>query len=68
MHRVANRIAMGVVIAALILGAAMLMQVQTETTILGYPALAMVFFLIAAVAGLGLVLSIVLDGRRRPPR
>lgn len=68
LHRMANRIAMGLVIAALILGAAMLMQVQTEARILGYPALAMVFFLIAAVTGLGLVLSIVLDGRRGPPR
>lgn len=68
LHRMANRIAMGVVIAALILGASLLMQVQTETTILGYPALAMIFFLIAAVAGIGLVLSIMLDGRRGPPR
>ncbi|MBW3562807.1 MAG: AarF/ABC1/UbiB kinase family protein [Actinobacteria bacterium] len=68
LHRVANRIAMGLVIASLILGAAMLMQVETETTILGYPALAMVFFLIAALAGLGLVLSIVMDGERRPPK
>lgn len=68
LHRVANRIAMGLVIAALIIGAAMLMQVETETTILGYPALAMVFFLVAAVAGFALVLSIWLDGRRGPRR
>ena len=38
-QKVANRIALGVVLAALIVGAAMLMRVQTSFTILGYPGL-----------------------------
>jgi ubiquinone biosynthesis protein len=59
MQKIANRITLGLVLAALIIGAAMLMQVDTEHTILGYPALAMVFFLIAAVSGLILAFSIV---------
>ena len=36
-QKVANRIALGLVLAALIVGAAMLMRVQTPFTILGYP-------------------------------
>jgi ubiquinone biosynthesis protein len=58
MQKIANRITLGLVLAALIVGAAMLMQVETEHTILGYPAVAMVFFLIAAVSGLILAVSI----------
>jgi predicted unusual protein kinase regulating ubiquinone biosynthesis (AarF/ABC1/UbiB family) len=50
LQKVANRIALGLVLAALIIGAAMLMQVQTRFTIFGYPGIAMLLFL-AAVAG-----------------
>lgn len=50
-QKVANRIALGLVLAALIVGAAMLMQVQTEFTILGYPGLAMLLFMAAAGGG-----------------
>jgi predicted unusual protein kinase regulating ubiquinone biosynthesis (AarF/ABC1/UbiB family) len=50
-QKVANRIALGLVLAALIVGAAMLMQVQTQFTIAGYPGLAMLFFLAAAGGG-----------------
>jgi ubiquinone biosynthesis protein len=50
-QKVANRIALGLVLAALIVGAAMLMQVQTEFTIFGYPGLAMLLFIAAAGGG-----------------
>ena len=50
-QKVANRIALGLVLAALIVGAAMLMQVQTRFTILGYPGLAMILFMAAAGGG-----------------
>jgi ubiquinone biosynthesis protein len=50
-QKVANRIALGLVLAALIVGAAMLMRVQTAFTILGYPGLAMLLFLAAAGGG-----------------
>lgn len=66
-QKVANRITMGLVIAALIIGAAMLMRVPTSSTLFGYPALAIVCFLVAAAAGLGLLASIVLSDRRRRP-
>jgi len=57
-QKVANRITLGLVLAALIIGAAMLMRVETEYTIFGYPALAMIFFLVAAVSGMVLVVNI----------
>jgi predicted unusual protein kinase regulating ubiquinone biosynthesis (AarF/ABC1/UbiB family) len=63
MEKIANRITLGVVLAALIMGAAMLMRVDTAWTILGYPALAMLLFLAAAVGGLVLAVSIVLGDR-----
>ena len=50
-QKVANRIALGLVLAALIVGAAMLLRVPTPFTILGYPGLAMLLFLAAAGGG-----------------
>ena len=50
-QKVANRIALGLVLAALIVGAAMLMRVETPFTILGYPGLAMLLFIAAAGGG-----------------
>jgi ubiquinone biosynthesis protein len=58
LQKVANRITLGLVVAALIVGAAMLMRVDTSFHILGYPGLAMIFFLLAAAAGLFLVINI----------
>lgn len=64
MQRLATRLTMGVVIAALVLGAALMMQIPTHTRILGYPAIAMVFFLLAAIAAASLIGSIVISDRR----
>ncbi|WP_051510282.1 ABC1 kinase family protein [Intrasporangium oryzae] len=64
LQRLANRLTMGVIIASIVVGAALMMQVQTRSTILGYPAIAMVFFLLAALAGGALVASIVIGDRR----
>ena len=47
-QKVANRITMGLVLAALIVGAAMLVRVETSFRILGYPGLALILFLLAA--------------------
>lgn len=66
MQKMSNRIAMGIVVAALILGAAMMMRIPTRFTFLGYPGIAMFFFLLAAALGLVLVMDILLrDIRRR---
>jgi ubiquinone biosynthesis protein len=58
LQKVANRITLGLVVAALIVGAAMLMRVETSFRIFGYPGLAMILFIMAAFAGLGLALTI----------
>ena len=69
LQKVANRITLGLVVAALIVGAALLMRVDTTFRIWGYPGLAMIFFLMAAAAGFGLVFSIVFyDEKRRKKR
>ena len=66
LQKVANRIALGAVLAALIIGAAMLMQVRTSFTLLGYPGFAMLLFL-AAVAGGGWLAWTILSGDVRKP-
>jgi predicted unusual protein kinase regulating ubiquinone biosynthesis (AarF/ABC1/UbiB family) len=66
LQKVANRITLGLVVASLIVGAAMLMRVETSFRILGYPGFAMIFFLLAAAAGLVLAFSILFyDEKRR---
>lgn len=57
-QKIANRITMGIVLAALITGAALLMRVPTHFTLFGYPGLAMLCFLAAAAGGFWLVISI----------
>jgi hypothetical protein len=59
LQKIANRIALGLVLAALIVGAALMMQVPTRFVLFGYPGLAMLFFLLAAACGFLLVISIV---------
>ena len=59
LQKVANRITLGLLLAALIVGAAMLMQVPTNFRILGYPGLAMLFFLAAAGGAFWLAFSII---------
>jgi ubiquinone biosynthesis protein len=59
LQKVANRITLGLVLAALIVGAALMMRVETSFRIFGYPGLPMIFFLLAAIAGVVLVGSII---------
>lgn len=60
-QKVANRITLGLIIAAMIIGAAMLMNIPTKFTIFGYPGLAIIFFLLAALGGIGLVYYIIFE-------
>jgi ubiquinone biosynthesis protein len=64
-EKIANRITLGLVLAALIVGAAMLMSVPTTFRIFGYPGLAMIFFLAAAAGGLLLVVNILANDARQ---
>jgi predicted unusual protein kinase regulating ubiquinone biosynthesis (AarF/ABC1/UbiB family) len=63
-HQLANRITTGLVLAALIVGAALIMNIQTSLTLLGYPVLAILLFLAAAFGGIGLLYSIWRGDRR----
>lgn len=57
-QKVANRITLGLIIASMIIGAAMLMSVPSPFTIFGYPGLAIIFFILAAVVGFALSYTI----------
>jgi ubiquinone biosynthesis protein len=56
-HKIANRITVGVIIAALLIASSMMMRVQTRAQLFGYPAIAMIGYLLAAVAGVYLIVS-----------
>ncbi|WP_142785746.1 ABC1 kinase family protein [Changchengzhania lutea] len=57
-QKVANRITLGIIIASMIIGAAMLIKIPTSWTILGYPALAILLFLAAALIGFYVIYQI----------
>ena len=63
LQKVANRITLGLLLASLIVGAAMLMRVETKFRIFGYPGFAMVFFLAAAAGGVWLAFNILHSDR-----
>lgn len=58
MQKIANRITTGLVLAALIIGAALLMRVETNFRLFGYPGIAMLCFLAAAAGAFWLVINI----------
>lgn len=58
MQKIANRITTGLILAALIIGASLLMRVHTNFQLWGYPGLAILCFLAAAAGGFWLVLNI----------
>jgi len=68
LQKVANRITLGLVLAALIVGAAMLMRIETSFKILGYPGLAILFFFAAAGGGVWLAFTILSSDRTPGPR
>jgi ubiquinone biosynthesis protein len=57
-QKVANRITTGLIIASLIIGAALLMRVDTTFRIWGYPGLAIILFMAAAASGVILLVNI----------
>jgi len=68
-QKVANRISTGLVLASLIIGAALLMQVDTRFTIFGYPGFAMVLFLAAAAGGFWFLFNVLwCDHKQRHER
>lgn len=60
LQKIANRITLGAILASLIIGAALLMNVETDFKIFGYPGFAMLLFLFAAGCGISLAVNIFL--------
>ncbi len=70
-QKIANRITTGIVLGALIMGACLLMRVESSFRLLGYPGLAIVCFLLAATGGFCLVITIMVQDqriRKKPPQ
>lgn len=63
LQKVANRITLGLILAALIIGAAMIMRIETSFRVFGYPGLAMILFLLAGSGGFWLAYNIVTHDR-----
>lgn len=64
LQKIANRVAAGIVTAALILASSQMMRIQTGVTLWGYPAVALLLFLLGVILGLGIVISALLFDRR----
>jgi len=64
-QKIANRITTGIILAALIIGASLLMRVETSLQLMGYPGLAILCFLGAAGGGVWLLISIFVHDQKR---
>lgn len=69
-QKVANRITSGLLLASLIIGAALMMRVDTNFRIFGYPGLAIICFIGAAAGGVWLLFNILWQDHKskRQPR
>jgi ubiquinone biosynthesis protein len=63
LQKVANRITLGLILASMIVGAAMMMRIDTAFRILGYPGVAMILFLLAGTGAGYLAVQILLHDR-----
>ena len=63
LQKVANRITMGLVVAALILSAALMMRIESRFTLLGYPGFPTVLMLVAGSLAAWLVFNILAHDR-----
>jgi ubiquinone biosynthesis protein len=58
-QKIANRITLGLILAAMIVAASLMMRVDTEFRVFGYPGIGMILFIFAMIGGGGLALQIV---------
>ena len=63
LQKVANRIALGLIVAAMIVAAAMVMRIDTGFRILGYPGFAMLLFIFAGAGAAYLAIQIIRHDR-----
>jgi predicted unusual protein kinase regulating ubiquinone biosynthesis (AarF/ABC1/UbiB family) len=68
LQKIANRITSGVILAALIVGASLLMRIETSFVLFGYPGLAIICFLAAAAGGVYLLVSIFIQDEKSQRR
>ena len=64
LQKIANRVTSGLILAALIVGASLIMRVETSWQIFGYPGLAMILFLCAFTGGVWLLVNIFVQDQR----
>jgi ubiquinone biosynthesis protein len=57
-EKIANRVTTGIILAALIIGAALMMRINSSFQIFGYPGIAMICFLIATGGSAWLIIGI----------
>jgi predicted unusual protein kinase regulating ubiquinone biosynthesis (AarF/ABC1/UbiB family) len=67
MQKIANRITAGLIAAALIVGAALMMRVPSPVQLLGYPAFAILMFMLGAGLGVALIVSALRNDRHARP-
>lgn len=58
LQKIANRITVGLILASLIVGSAMLARIETSFKLWGYPGIAIIFFMMAGVGALLLMFQI----------
>jgi predicted unusual protein kinase regulating ubiquinone biosynthesis (AarF/ABC1/UbiB family) len=63
-EKVANRITNGILLAAIIIGAALMMRIDTSWHLFGYPGFAMLCFLAAAIGATTLIYNIAAQDRK----
>ncbi len=71
LQKIANRVTAGLILAALIVGAALLMRVETSFHVMGYPGFAILCFTVATAGGCWLLATIFMQDRtirRRPAK
>ena len=64
MHKIANRITVGLVIAALLVASSLMMRVPATFHLFGYPALGVIRYLLAGAAAVYLIVSILMKDHR----
>lgn len=64
LQKIANRITLGLIFAGLTVSAALMVRVDTGFKIFGYPGLAFLFFIFAAIGAFGVAIEIILHDRK----
>lgn len=67
-HKIANRVTVGAMVAAMLISSTLLMRIPSRFAILGYPGLAIIGYLISAAAAIFLIASILIRDRRDEER